>query len=139
MLPLRELQSQFFRAIAYEPGKSHDFDPILVQTGQERGPLSVEERVNIYAQMYVAGLLDALYEDFPRVAAYLGFERFRDLVRAYLRIYPSTHPVGHHSFELSLHCAGSQHGVSKVGEGERDVGTMRIGPKAVRDHTKRTL
>ena len=92
MLPLRELQTRFFQAIAYEPRKSHGFDPILVQTVQERGPLSAEERVNIYAHMYVARLLDALYEDFPRVAALLGFERFRDLVRAYLRIYPSTHP-----------------------------------------------
>jgi hypothetical protein len=100
MLPLRELQSHFFRAIACEPGKSHGFDPILVRTVQERGPLSAEERVNIYAQMYVARLLDALYEDFPRVAAYLGFERFRDLVRAYLKEHPSTHPslryIGRH-------------------------------------------
>jgi hypothetical protein len=96
MLPLRELQSYFFHAIAHEPGKSHGFDPILVQTVRQHGLLSSEERVNIYAQMYFARLLDVLYEDFPRVAAFLGCERFRDLVRAYLRIYPSTHPSLRH-------------------------------------------
>ena len=96
MLPLRELQSCFFHAIAHDPGKSNGFDPILVQTVRKHGLLSPEERVNIYAQMYFARLLDALYEDFPCVAAFLGYERFRDLVRAYLRIYPSTHPSLRH-------------------------------------------
>lgn len=96
MLPLRELQSCFFRAIAHEPGKSHGFDPILVQTVRQHGLLSSEERVNIYAQMYFARLLDALYEDFPRVAAFLGCERFRDLVRAYLKEHSSTYPSLRH-------------------------------------------
>lgn len=96
MLPLRELQSCFFRAIAHEPGKSHGFDPILVQTVRQHGLLSSEERVNIYAQMYFARLLDALYEDFPRVAAFLGCERFQDLVRTYLKEHASTYPSLRH-------------------------------------------
>ena len=37
-------------------------------------------------------LLDVLQEDFPRVAALLGEERFRELGRAYIRQFPSVHP-----------------------------------------------
>ena len=100
MLPLRELQSRFFHTIAHNPGSSRDFDPVLLQTVQEQGLLSAEERINIYAQMYVARLLGALYEDFPRVVAFVGCERFRDIVRAYLQAHPSTHPslrhIGYH-------------------------------------------
>lgn len=92
MLSLRELQVRFFHAVAGEPGKDDGFDPLLVQAVRVHGALSREERIGIYARMYFARLLDALHEDFPRVAAYLGWERFQALVRAYLTAHPSTHP-----------------------------------------------
>lgn len=86
MLPLRELQSRFFRSIA------GSLDPAVPQFVRGWEQLEPEERINIYARMYHARLLDALREDFPCVAALLGFERFSALVRSYLAQYPSTHP-----------------------------------------------
>jgi hypothetical protein len=93
MLSLRELQLNFFHSIASVPGGgSANFAPGLVQVVEGRGKLGPEERLNIYAQMYYARLIEVLREDFPRVAAVLGCERFDRLVRAYLAHHPSTHP-----------------------------------------------
>ncbi|MBI3301226.1 MAG: putative DNA-binding domain-containing protein [Deltaproteobacteria bacterium] len=99
MLSLRELQSRFFGSLARVPGGGRaTFDPALVQLVEGRGQLGPEERIDIYAQMYCARLLDVLREDFPRVAAILGCERFGEVARAYLARHPSTHP--------SLRCLG---------------------------------
>lgn len=100
MLSLRDLQARFFYSIA-RPAQSaseewRGFDPHLVSIIEPRGALGPEERLDIYAQMYCARLLDALGEDFPRVAAVLGEERFRALGREYLRHVPSSHPSLRH-------------------------------------------
>jgi hypothetical protein len=99
MLSLRELQVRFFQAIACAPGRGSGYDPLLVQVVRAHGLLSPQERVSIYARAYFTRLLAALHEDFPRVAAYLGWEQFRLLVQAYLTVHPSTHPsvrnIGH--------------------------------------------
>ena len=96
MLALRDLQSRFFRSIARlsvsEDEEWQGFDSALVQLVQGHGQLGPKERLDIYAQMYCARLLDILQEDFPRVAALLGDEQFRAVGRAYLRQSPSTHP-----------------------------------------------
>jgi hypothetical protein len=94
MLTLRELQFKFFQAIASPPpaGGGCGFALDFVQLVQGRGPLGAEERINIYAHMYCARILDALSEDFPRVAAALGPERFCAVARAYLAGNPSVHP-----------------------------------------------
>ena len=96
MLSLRDLQSRFFYSIA-RPIRSPEeewqgFDPLLLQVIHTQGKLGAEARLDIYAQMYCARLLDALQEDFPRVAAILGEEDFREIGRAYLRQFPSSHP-----------------------------------------------
>jgi hypothetical protein len=96
MLNLRDLQSRFFYSIA-RPICSADeewqgFDPQLLQVIQQQGKLGAEARLDIYAQMYCARLLEVLVEDFPRVAAILGEDRFHELGRAYVRQSPSTHP-----------------------------------------------
>jgi hypothetical protein len=97
MPSLRELQSSFFTSIAHVPGGgSANFDPGLVCLVEGRGQLGPEERINIYAQMYYARLLEVLREDFPRVAAILGCEGFGAVIRAYLACHPSTHPSLRH-------------------------------------------
>jgi hypothetical protein len=116
MLNLRDLQSRFFYSIA-RPMRSADeewrgFDTQLLQVIRPQGKLGAEARLDIYAQMYCARLLDALMEDFPRVVAILGEERFRELGRAYLRHFPSTHPslryLGTHFAEfLTSHSVGT--------------------------------
>jgi len=97
MLSLREVQESFFRSIARVPGGgSANFDPALVEIVEGRGQLGPQARIDIYAQMYCARLLEVLHEDFPRVAAILGCERFDAIVRAYLACHPSTQPSLRH-------------------------------------------
>jgi hypothetical protein len=98
VLALRDLQARFFRAIAGSPGPSasEGFDPALVQVVAGRGRLRPADRLDIYAQMYWARLHDVLREDFPRVAALLGPERFSTVVCAYLARNPSTNPSVRH-------------------------------------------
>src|SRR5215510_9594225 len=101
MLSLHELQSRFFDSLARIPGAGPDsFDPILVKVVEGRGQLGPAARIDIYAQMYYARLLDVLRGDFPRVATVLGYEQFDAVVRAYLAQHPSTHP----SLRYLAHC-----------------------------------
>jgi hypothetical protein len=103
---LRDLQSQFFASITSgrEEGGPRSFDPALVQVVQGWGQLGPEERLDIYAHMYCARLLDVLHEDFPRVTALLGDKYFHEIAHRYLARYPSTHPsvryVGRHFSEF---------------------------------------
>ncbi|HTD57423.1 MAG TPA: DNA-binding domain-containing protein [Solirubrobacteraceae bacterium] len=94
MLPLRELQARFLRSIATTPERSdvHRFDPVLLELVEGRGRLGSPERLSVYAEMYWARLLDVLRDDFPRVAAVLGGDRFTALAGAYLKRHPSTDP-----------------------------------------------
>jgi hypothetical protein len=94
MLPLRDLQARFLRSLSAAPGPSvsQGFDPALLALVEERGALGPAGRLDVYAQMYWARLTDVLHDDFPRVAAILGPERFAALACAYLTRHPSTHP-----------------------------------------------
>jgi hypothetical protein len=97
MLSLREVQESFFRSLARVPGGgSAHFDPALVRTIEGRGQLGPQARIDIYARMYFARLLEVLHEDFPRVAAILGCERFDAISRTYLARHPSTNPSLRH-------------------------------------------
>ena len=94
MLPLRELQARFLRSIATTPERSdgHGFDPALLELVEGRGRLGSTDRLGVYTEMYWARLLDVLRDDFPRVAAVLGADRFTALAGAYLERHPSTDP-----------------------------------------------
>jgi len=54
--------------------------------------LSAEDRLDIYANMFVWRQIDALREDFPKLAQLLGDEGFYATAKSYLRAHPSTHP-----------------------------------------------
>ncbi len=114
MLSLRELQTSFFRSLAIAPGRSgpRGFDPALVKVVERRGALAPAERIDVYAQMYWARILDVLREDFARVAAVLGRERFEAVASAYLARYPSARP--------SLRYVGDRFPEFLVGEAERE-------------------
>src|SRR6266404_5978685 len=94
MLPLRELQALFLRSIATTSDRSddHRFHPELLELVNARGVLGATQRLGIYAEMYWARLLDVLRDDFPRVAAIVGDDRFTTLAAAYLERHPSTNP-----------------------------------------------
>jgi hypothetical protein len=57
--------------------------------------LTSEERLDIYRDMYEGRLLEALASDYPGLLDYLGREPFSELMRRYLRRYPS------HSYTLN--------------------------------------
>jgi hypothetical protein len=54
--------------------------------------LPAAERIGIYADMYLWRLTDALREDYPKLAALLGDERFLALADTYAREHPSDRP-----------------------------------------------
>jgi hypothetical protein len=94
MLPLRDVQARFLRSIAAAPGPSASrvFDPALLALVEGGGTLGPAGRLDVYAQMYWARLVDVLHDDFPRVAAVLGTDRFAALACAYLARHSSTNP-----------------------------------------------
>lgn len=56
---------------------------------RERGGLSAEDRLDIYAGMYPLRMREALEGDYPALATYLGDEGFDALVSAYVAAHPS--------------------------------------------------
>jgi hypothetical protein len=88
---LRELQGLFWRSIAGPP-HGLGLAPALLEVAEPSATLDPAARLRVYADAYFWRLRDVLAEDFPRVAAILGPERFEDLVREYLRGHPSEHP-----------------------------------------------
>jgi hypothetical protein len=93
---LRELQRAFWRALATRPGIEGPDVPELAAVVRSTERLSAAERVGIYADMYFWRIVEALREDFPKVAAVVGAEAFADLVRDYLAAHPSTAPSIRH-------------------------------------------
>lgn len=98
MLALRELQTRFLHSIAAAPGlaASRGFDAALLRAVDGDARQSSADRLDVYAQMYWLRLHEALREDYPRVAAILGDERFAAVARAYLARVPSRHPSMRH-------------------------------------------
>jgi hypothetical protein len=51
--------------------------------------LSAVERVGVYQGMYLLRMVEALENDFPAVAHFLGSDEFADLVTRYVKAHPS--------------------------------------------------
>lgn len=88
-MKLAQTQERLWSAIAHglDGGAS---DAAAIVAGGAK--LSREQRVEIYARMYFWRQVDALREDFPKLASLLGEDGFSDLVAAYIATYPSEHP-----------------------------------------------
>jgi len=70
-----------------------DFLPAVAEDFLLGSPeLPAEERIGIYADMYLWRLADTLREDYPKLAGLLGDERFLALAEAYAREHPSDRP-----------------------------------------------
>lgn len=89
---LRAMQLAFFRALESGVAGTTSPDAELLALIQGTAALDPTARVDVYAQMYWMRIADALLEDYPRIAALVGSERFHALVRAYLSRTPSRHP-----------------------------------------------
>ena len=94
MRPLLDLQRELFRAIAGAPADPQAAAAAMAVLDEIHGNdrLSPAGRLDVYARMYRARLVDALSEDYPRVVAVLGAEAFADTAHAYIRAHPSRHP-----------------------------------------------
>jgi len=86
---LAELQRLLHgRITGTDPGRAEEVRQEVVS----RGPLGAEDRVEIYARMYLHRLVDAVAEDIPLTVRMLGHEALVDRVRAYLLAHPSRSP-----------------------------------------------
>jgi Putative DNA-binding domain len=112
-LDLRRMQGLFWSLITAPEGVRPALDALARKgelerpslddlfTGDERMPAA--DRLDIYANMYFFRLLDCLREDYPKVAAVLGGDRFHNLVTDYLLRHPSDRPDLRH---LGRHLPG---------------------------------
>src|SRR5262245_49959372 len=92
---LRELQGEFWQAIAAEPGTLSARPALLAASAPSR-TLDAGGRLAVYADAYFSRLREVLVEDFPRLAAALGEACFTEVVHDYLRRHPSMHPSVRH-------------------------------------------
>ena len=92
---LRELQHLFWGSLVGDPGDP-GIAPDLAEAVAPSSTLDSAARIEVYADAYFSRLLDVLREDFPRLSALLGPERFEELARDYLRSHPSEHPSVRH-------------------------------------------
>jgi hypothetical protein len=58
--------------------------------GDERA--SADERLQVYAHMYQARLVEALDSIYPRLAGHLGHDAFEEVARGYVADHPSRNP-----------------------------------------------
>src|SRR6266436_5777022 len=93
--PLHEVQRLFWESVAVLPGRD-SIAPALVRLVRGADDSDRKTRIRVYSHAYYLRLRDVLREDFPRVAALLGPERFEDLVSGYLEVFPSKQPSVRH-------------------------------------------
>jgi hypothetical protein len=87
-MTLAETQALFHAAVTRAKGdRSRDVRRCFIGSAE----FTAAERVEIYADMYLWRLVDALREDYPKLAALLGDARFYALAEAYVREHPSRH------------------------------------------------
>lgn len=85
MTSLRSLQHQFAQYLM-----GTDDTAVKLIVGDEKADAA--ERMNLYADSYVARLQEALETDYPGVWALLGDEEFPRMVRSYIQTHPSRYP-----------------------------------------------
>ena len=88
-MTLADTQASFF-ALVTEPERIRQGRALELFSGTAELPAN--ERLRIYANMYLWRLVDALRNDFPKLATVLGEEEFFALTERYVRQHPSEHP-----------------------------------------------
>ena len=92
---LHEVQRLFWESVAVQPGQD-SIAPAFVRLVHGSDDSDRKTRIRVYSNAYYLRLRDVLREDFPRVAALLGPERFEDVVSGYLEAFPSKQPSVRH-------------------------------------------
>jgi hypothetical protein len=92
---LHEVQRLFWESVAVQPGRD-SIAPAFVRLVRGCDDSDRKTRIRVYSDAYYLRLRDVLREDFPRVAALLGPERFEDAASGYLEVFPSKQPSVRH-------------------------------------------
>ena len=101
MTTLRIIQDYFARLIVHPTGAADGLKelrqddpatPALTAIFGETESLPAMERVEIYASMYFFRLLEVLQNEYPKLAALVGHNRFHNLVTDFLIANPSRNP-----------------------------------------------
>jgi hypothetical protein len=92
---LHEVQRLFWESVAVRPGRD-SIAPAFVRLVRGADDSDRKTRICVYSDAYYLRLRDVLREDFPRVAAVLGAERFDEVVEGYLEEFPSEQPSVRH-------------------------------------------
>ena len=87
-MKLAEMQRLFHQLATRAPG-SEAIDPTVLLAGTPS--LDAHARVGIYADMFIWRQIDALRDDFPKLALLLGDAPFYAMAEEYLREKPSRH------------------------------------------------
>lgn len=98
-MSLTEVQRTFW-SIATREGGSASLRPDEIFVGTLA--LDARSRMEIYADMFVRRQIDALREDFPKLAALMDDDVFYDFGEDYVRAHPSVH---HSLSKLGQHVA----------------------------------
>jgi len=105
------MQRLFYQLAVRAPG-SEAIDPAALLAGTPA--LDARARIGIYADMFIWRQIDALRDDFPKLALLLGDRPFYAMAEDYLKTYPSRHAS---LSELGRELAGFLRGWS--GDGAR--------------------
>src|SRR5260370_37339135 len=92
---LHKVQRLFWESVAVRPGRD-SIAPALVRLVRGADDNDRKTRIRVYSDAYYLRLRDVLREDFARVAALLGSERFENAASEYLEAVPSTQPSVRH-------------------------------------------
>jgi len=89
------VQRLFWESVAVQPGRD-SIAPAFVRLVHGFDDSDRKTRIRVYSDAYYLRLRDVLREDFPRLAALLGSERFEDAASGYLEVFPSKQPSVRH-------------------------------------------
>ena len=81
---LSEIQAAFQRHILMQ-------DPAIATHIVGVGQTEIDQRLAVYANAYLARLVEALANEYPALQGVLGQDGFVELCHAYVRAYPSRH------------------------------------------------
>jgi hypothetical protein len=92
---LHEVQLLFWESVAAQPGRDA-ISPACLRLVRGADDSDRKTRIRVYSDAYYLRLRDVLREDFPKVTALLGGERFDEVVAGYLEVFPSEKPSVRH-------------------------------------------
>jgi hypothetical protein len=92
---LYEVQRLFWESVAVRPGRD-SIAPAFDRLVRGRDDSDRKTRIRVYSDAYFLRLRDVLREDFPKLTALLGAERFDEVVAGYLEKFPSAQPSVRH-------------------------------------------